>query len=108
MKKLVAEFIGTLWLVLGGCGSAVLAAGFPELGIGFVGVALAFGLTVIEGMAMGKPVVATAAGGNVELVEEGVNGAHCSAAEIQDLIHKMEDQDTKVVSIKHKNQVFEL
>ena len=47
MKKLVAEFIGTLWLVLGGCGSAVLAAGFPEMGIGFVGVALAFGLTVI-------------------------------------------------------------
>ncbi|MBU2948177.1 aquaporin Z [Zobellia uliginosa] len=47
MKKLVAEFIGTLWLVLGGCGSAVLAAGFPELGIGFVGVALAFGLTVV-------------------------------------------------------------
>ncbi len=47
MKKLVAEFIGTLWLVLGGCGSAVLAAGFPELGIGFVGVALAFGLTVL-------------------------------------------------------------
>ena len=47
MKKLVAEFIGTLWLVLGGCGSAVIAAGFPELGIGFVGVALAFGLTVV-------------------------------------------------------------
>src|SRR5210317_367926 len=47
MKKLVAEFIGTLWLVLGGCGSAVLAAGFPELGIGFVGVSLAFGLTVL-------------------------------------------------------------
>ncbi len=47
MKKLVAEFIGTLWLVLGGCGAAVLAAGFPELGIGFVGVALAFGLTVV-------------------------------------------------------------
>lgn len=47
MKKIVAEFIGTLWLVLGGCGSAVLAAGFPELGIGFVGVSLAFGLTVI-------------------------------------------------------------
>jgi aquaporin Z len=47
MKKLVAEFIGTLWLVLGGCGSAVLAAGFPELGIGFVGVSLAFGLTVV-------------------------------------------------------------
>lgn len=47
MKKLVAEFIGTLWLVIGGCGSAVLAAAYPELGIGFVGVALAFGLTVV-------------------------------------------------------------
>lgn len=47
MKKLIAEFIGTLWLVLGGCGSAVLAAAYPELGIGFVGVALAFGLTVL-------------------------------------------------------------
>ncbi|CAA6799324.1 MAG: Aquaporin Z [uncultured Sulfurovum sp.] len=46
-KKLVAEFIGTFWLVFGGCGSAVLAAGFPELGIGFVGVSLAFGLTVL-------------------------------------------------------------
>jgi len=46
-KKSVAEFIGTFWLVLGGCGSAVLAAGFPDLGIGFVGVALAFGLTVL-------------------------------------------------------------
>lgn len=47
MKKLIAEFIGTLWLVVGGCGSAVLAAAFPELGIGFAGVALAFGLTVV-------------------------------------------------------------
>ncbi|HQI70012.1 MAG TPA: aquaporin Z [Bacteroidales bacterium] len=47
MKKLVAEFIGTLWLVLGGCGSAVLAAAYPELGIGFAGVAIAFGLTVL-------------------------------------------------------------
>lgn len=47
MKKLLAEFIGTLWLVLGGCGSAMLAAGIPELGIGFVGVSLAFGLTVV-------------------------------------------------------------
>ncbi len=47
MKKLIAEFIGTFWLVLGGCGSAVLSAGFPELGIGFVGVSFAFGLTVI-------------------------------------------------------------
>lgn len=47
MKKAVAEFIGTLWLVLGGCGSAVLAAGYPELGIGFTGVAIAFGLTVL-------------------------------------------------------------
>ncbi len=46
-KKLGAECIGTFWLVLGGCGSAVLAAGFPELGIGFAGVALAFGLTVL-------------------------------------------------------------
>jgi aquaporin Z len=46
-RKLAAEFIGTAWLVLGGCGSAVLAAAFPELGIGFVGVALAFGLTVL-------------------------------------------------------------
>ncbi|WP_299132399.1 aquaporin Z [uncultured Amaricoccus sp.] len=47
MKKLSAEAIGTFWLVFGGCGSAVLAAGFPELGIGFTGVALAFGLTVL-------------------------------------------------------------
>jgi aquaporin Z len=47
MRKYTAEFIGTFWLVLGGCGSAVLAAGFPELGIGFVGVSLAFGLTVL-------------------------------------------------------------
>jgi aquaporin Z len=46
-KKLTAEFIGTFWLVLGGCGSAVLAAAFPSLGIGFVGVSLAFGLTVL-------------------------------------------------------------
>jgi len=46
-KKLAAEFIGTFWLVFGGCGSAVLAAGFPDLGIGFVGVSLAFGLTVL-------------------------------------------------------------
>lgn len=48
-SKLTAEFIGTLWLVLGGCGSAVLAAAFPQLGIGFVGVSLAFGLTVLTG-----------------------------------------------------------
>ncbi len=47
IRKLVAEFIGTAWLVLGGCGSAVLAAAFPELGIGFVGVSFAFGLTVL-------------------------------------------------------------
>jgi aquaporin Z len=47
MKKLLAEFIGTLWLVLGGCGSAVLAAAYPQLGIGFAGVAVAFGLTVL-------------------------------------------------------------
>ncbi|MFG6686384.1 aquaporin Z [Mariniflexile sp. HNIBRBA6329] len=47
MKKLLAEFFGTFWLVFGGCGSALFAAGFPELGIGFAGVALAFGLTVL-------------------------------------------------------------
>jgi len=47
MNKLAAEFIGTFWLVLGGCGSAVLAAAFPEVGIGLLGVSLAFGLTVL-------------------------------------------------------------
>ena len=47
MKQYGAEFLGTFWLVLGGCGSAVLAAAFPGLGIGFAGVALAFGLTVL-------------------------------------------------------------
>jgi aquaporin Z len=47
MKQYSAEFFGTFWLVLGGCGSAVLAAGFPGMGIGFVGVSLAFGLTVL-------------------------------------------------------------
>jgi aquaporin Z len=46
-KKLIAEGIGTFWLVFGGCGSAVLAGGFPEFGIAFVGIALAFGLTVL-------------------------------------------------------------
>jgi aquaporin Z len=47
MKKFLAEFIGTFWLVFGGCGSAMLAAGFPNVGIGLVGVSLAFGLTVL-------------------------------------------------------------
>ncbi len=47
MKKLFAEFFGTFWLVFGGCGSAIFAAGIPDLGIGFAGVALAFGLTVL-------------------------------------------------------------
>lgn len=47
MKKYVAEFIGTFWLVLGGCGSAVISAKFPDVGIGFLGVAFAFGLTVL-------------------------------------------------------------
>ncbi len=47
IKKLSAEFVGTLWLVLGGCGSAVLAAAFPDVGIGLHGVSLAFGLTVL-------------------------------------------------------------
>jgi aquaporin Z len=46
-KRSIAEFFGTFWLVFGGCGSAVLAAAFPSLGIGFAGVALAFGLTVL-------------------------------------------------------------
>ena len=46
-QKLAAEFLGTFWLVLGGCGSVVLAAAFPDLGIGFLGVALAFGLTLL-------------------------------------------------------------
>ena len=47
MKKYLAEFVGTFWLVLGGCGSAVLAAAFPEVGIGLLGVSFAFGLTVL-------------------------------------------------------------
>jgi aquaporin Z len=47
MKKYLAEFIGTFWLVLGGCGSAELSAGYPEIGIGLLGVSLAFGLTVV-------------------------------------------------------------
>ena len=47
MRKLAAEFIGTFWLVFGGCGSAVIAAAFPQVGIGLLGVALAFGLTVL-------------------------------------------------------------
>jgi aquaporin Z len=46
-RRVTAEFIGTFWLVLGGCGTAVLAAGFPKLGVGFVGVAFAFGLTLL-------------------------------------------------------------
>jgi aquaporin Z len=50
INKLGAEFLGTLWLVFGGAGSAVLAAGYPELGIGFVGVSIAFGLTVLSGI----------------------------------------------------------
>jgi len=49
LSKLSAEFLGTFWLVLGGCGSAVLAAAFPEVGIGLLGVSLAFGLTVLSG-----------------------------------------------------------
>ena len=47
MQKYGAEFFGTFWLVLGGCGSAVLAAAFPQVGIGLLGVSLAFGLTVL-------------------------------------------------------------
>ena len=47
MKKLMAEFIGTMWLVIVGCGAAYFACNFPEAGIGFLGVSLAFGLTVV-------------------------------------------------------------
>jgi aquaporin Z len=50
MKKVMAEFIGTFWLVLGGCGAAVIASKFPDTGIGFLGIALAFGLTVLTMM----------------------------------------------------------
>ena len=46
-RRAIAEFVGTFWLVLGGCGSAVLAARFPDVGIGLLGVSLAFGLTVL-------------------------------------------------------------
>ncbi len=49
MNKYIAELIGTFWLVFGGCGSAIFAATYPELGIGFAGVSLAFGLTVLTG-----------------------------------------------------------
>jgi aquaporin Z len=66
MGKLVAEAIGTFWLVLGGCGSAVLAAAYPELGIGFAGVSLAFGLTgagVLYLVAKGLPSFDAAASG---------------------------------------------
>jgi aquaporin Z len=49
-KRLLAEFLGTFWLTFGGCGSAVISAAYPELGIGFAGVALAFGLTVLTGV----------------------------------------------------------
>jgi len=63
-KRLTAEFIGTLWLVVGGCGSAVLAAAYPTLGIGFVGVSLAFGLTVLTmACAIGRMSVLTAVTG---------------------------------------------
>ena len=55
-NRLYAEFLGTAWLVLGGCGSAVLAAAFPQLGIGFMGVALAFGLTVVTMAYVAAPV----------------------------------------------------
>lgn len=54
MRKYGAEFFGTFWLVLGGCGSAVLAAAIPDVGIGLVGVALAFGLTVLTGLGCGS------------------------------------------------------
>jgi len=50
IRRVIAEFLGTFWLTFGGCGAAVISAGYPELGIGFVGVALAFGLTVLTGV----------------------------------------------------------
>jgi aquaporin Z len=50
IRRAIAEFLGTFWLTFGGCGAAVISAGYPELGIGFVGVALAFGLTVLTGV----------------------------------------------------------
>src|SRR6185437_6109192 len=56
LRRSTAEFVGTFWLVFGGCGSAVLAAGFPALGIGFTGVALAFGLTVLTMVAALGPI----------------------------------------------------
>ena len=80
--KLFAEFLGTFWLVLGGCGSAVLAAGYPTLGIGFVGVSLAFGLTVLTGAYAFGPIsgghfnpavsVGAALGGRVAWREAGL------------------------------------
>lgn len=54
-KRCVAEFFGTFWLVMGGCGTAVLAAGFPQLGVGFAGVALAFGLTLLTIVLRDRP-----------------------------------------------------
>ena len=59
-KRAAAEFLGTFWLVFGGCGSAVLAAAFPQLGIGFAGVALAFGLTVLTMARRRRPYFARA------------------------------------------------
>ena len=68
-SKLTAEFIGTFWLVLGGCGSAVLAAAFPDVGIGLLGVSLAFGLTVVtdEGRELGTL---------VQIIETGANDVY--------------------------------
>ena len=72
MKRYAAELIGTFWLVLGGCGSAVLAAAFPELGIGLLGVSLAFGLTVLTmAYAIGH---STAAAGVLYLIASGKSG----------------------------------
>jgi len=63
-NRLAAELMGTFWLVFGGCGSAVLAAAFPKLGIGFTGVALAFGLTVLTGaFGFGAPLAGGALAG---------------------------------------------
>ncbi len=70
IKKWSAEFIGTFWLTFGGCGSAVLAAAFPQVGIGLLGVALAFGLTVLTGAyALGPISVGLAVGGRFRAAE---------------------------------------
>ena len=68
-KRSIAEFFGTFWLVLGGCGSAVLAAAFPQFGIGFVGVALACGLTLLTMAYTIGPICACACSSGYAVIE---------------------------------------